>query len=85
MINMLVWIPNNVFSLAGSRLENEIAEHTSNLIQHISDFIEEPTYAIDLEITTAILEQNYEKNRYMDIMPYDKTRFVLEGESQENV
>lgn len=72
---------NDVVEKYDKYAENEIAEHTSNLIQHISDFIEEPTYAIDLEITTAILEQNYEKNRYMDIMPYDKTRFVLEGKN----
>jgi len=67
--------------------DDEIVKLTSNMINYVKGFFETPAYldGEDFEIEIAELEKNQNKNRYIDIMPYDKTRVILKGSENDYI
>lgn len=63
--------------------DNEIEKLTTNFHEYVEGFYQTLAYleGDDYETEIAQFETNQKKNRYIDIMPYDKTRFILQGEN----
>lgn len=71
------WLPNPVTEAYIQMVASELLDRESNRGDCHSAIPKEPAYAPAYRTSVAMLPINVRCNRYMDVVPYDKSRVVL--------